>query len=134
MSNEHGEQIAYRGRKFTIEWYFDDSGYSQAREFAESLQHAEKRKLAMLFAALGDIGTIQNKTKFRYEGDKVYSFKPQPHRFLAFFFEGGKVIVTNGFTKKRDKLPANEKERALRCMKDYEIRVKASRYYDETQS
>jgi hypothetical protein len=126
-----GELIAYRGRKFTIEWYCDVSGYSQAREFAESLDDAEKRKLALLFSALGDIGRIHNKEKFRNEGDKIYAFKPQPHRFLSFFFEGGKVIITNAFTKKKDKLPPGEKEKALKCMKDYEQRVKASSYYGE---
>jgi len=78
------------GRTFTIEWYCDASGYSQAREFAEGLGDAEKRKLAVLFAAMGDIGRIQNKEKFRYEGDKIYAFKPKPHRFLSFFFEAAK--------------------------------------------
>ena len=125
------EMIAYRGRHFTIEWYVDESGHSQARDFAESLDDREQRKLVMLLTALGDLGQIRNKEKFRYEGDKIYAFKPQPHRFLAFFFQGSKVIITNAFTKKRDKLPTSEKEKALKCMKDYERRVKASRYYDK---
>jgi hypothetical protein len=124
--------IAYEGKEFTIEWYYDTAGCSQAFEFAESLSDAEKRKLATLFSALGDIGKIQNKQKFRYEGDKVYAFKPKPHRFLSFFFKGSKVIVTNAFTKKQDKLPPAEKERALKCMKDYEQRVKAGSYYGKS--
>jgi len=106
------EMIAYRGRHFTIEWYVDESGHSQARDFAESLDDREQRKLVMLLTALGDLGQIRNKEKFRYEGDKIYAFKPQPHRFLAFFFQGSKVIITNAFTKKRDKLPTSEKEKA----------------------
>jgi len=64
-------------------------------------------------------------------GDKIYAFKPKPHRFLAFFFTGGKVIITNAFAKKSDKLPPGEKDRALRCMQDYEQRVKAGSYYAE---
>jgi phage-related protein len=55
---------------------------------------------------------------------------PKPHRFLSFFFTGGKVIVTNAFTKKQDKLPATEKERALKAMQDYEQRVKTGTYYE----
>ncbi len=121
--------IAYRGRVFTIEWYCDESGESQAREFAEELSDGDKRKLAVLFVTLGDLGKIQNKEKFRHEGYKIYAFKPQPHRFLSFFFAGGKVIVTNAFTKKRDKLPPGDKDRALRCKSDYERRVKAESYY-----
>jgi len=30
-----------------------------------------------------------------------------------------KIIVTNGFTKKTDKLPVNEKELAMKYRKDY---------------
>lgn len=73
---------------------------------------------------IGDLGQIRNKEKFRNEGDKIYAFKPQPHRFLCFFFEGRKIIM-----KKQQKLPSGEKERALRCMQDYQERVKKGIYY-----
>ncbi len=46
------------------------------------------------------------------------------------FFAGNKIIVTNGFVKKQDKLPIEEKERALRCKEEYEMRVKVGIYYD----
>ncbi len=83
-----------------------------------------------LFELIGIVGQIRNKTKFNYEGDKLYAFKPQPHRYLCFFFEGQKIIVTNAFHKKTDKLPENEKDRALRTKKDYETRVKRGDYYE----
>jgi phage-related protein len=123
------EVIAYQGKEFTIEWYCDDSGYSQPLEFAERLEEGDRKKLAALLMALGDIGQLRNKENFRHEGDKIYAFKPKPHRFLAFFFEGAKVIITNAFTKKKDKLPAGEKAKAMKCMKDYQQRVKAGSYY-----
>jgi phage-related protein len=125
------EIIAYEGSQFTIEWYWDDSGYSQALQYAEALDDADRKKLAALMTVIGDIGQLRNKQKFRYEGDKIYAFKPKPHRFLAFFFAGGKMIVTNAFAKKSDKMPPGEKDRALKCMRDYEQRVKAGSYYDE---
>jgi phage-related protein len=128
-SGQPREFIAYQGKEFTIEWYFDASGQSQALEYAEGLDDEDRKKLVVLLKVLGDIGQLRNKEKFRHEGDKIYAFKPKPHRFLAFFFEGSKVIITNAFTKKRDKLPPGEKERALKCMKDYIARVKAGSYY-----
>lgn len=79
---------------------------------------------------MGDIGEIKNKTKFNNEGSKIYAFKPQPHRFLCFFFIGGKIIITNAFHKKTDKLPAGEKETALKYKKDYETRVSRGDYYE----
>jgi len=61
----------------------------------------------------------------------VYAFKPQPDRYLCFFFKGKKIIITNAFIKKTDKLPLREKERALAVIEDYEKRVKNGTYYEE---
>lgn len=87
-------------------------------------------KALKLFRMIGDTGKIRDETKFRNEGDKVYAFKPQPHRVLSFFVEGRKIIVTNAFRKKQDKLPISEKERALKCMESYKTRVKQGKYYE----
>jgi len=81
------EMIAYRGRHFTIEWYVDESGHSQARDFAESLDDREQRKLVMLLTALGDLGQIRNKEKFRYEGDKI-CFQAPTAPLFGFLFSG----------------------------------------------
>ena len=76
------------------------------------------------------MGEIHDKTKFRFEGDRIYAFKPQPERFLCFFYEGKKIIVTNGFRKKQQKLPVQEKENALMKRVSYMKRVKTGEYYD----
>jgi phage-related protein len=52
-----------------------------------------------------------------------------PERFLCFFVKGRKIVVTNAFRKKSDKLPKPEKELALKCKKDYETRTKEENYY-----
>ena len=51
--------------------------------------------------------------------DGIYAFKPQPDRYLSFFTDEKKIIVTNGFRKKTDKLPKNEKDLALKYRQDY---------------
>ena len=124
------EYIAYAGSKFTIEWYHDGKGRSQALEHFESLDTSEQRKLLMLFQLMGDFGKIHNKEKFNFEGDQIYAFKPLPHRFLCFFFTGKKVIVTNAFVKKQQRLPKNEKAKALRFKKDFEARNQGDLYYE----
>lgn len=124
------EYLAFEGVKFTIEWYFDSNGNSVALDYFESLHDDEQIKLLGLFELIGNVGEIKNKTKFRYEVDKIYAFKPQPHRFLCFFFKGQKIIVTNAFHKKTDKLPRNEKTRALDMKDDYEERIKRGDYYE----
>ena len=55
--------------------------------------------------------------------------KPQPDRFLCFFCKGKKIVVTNAFEKKQDKLPVSEKQRALGIKKNYEKRVEEGIYY-----
>jgi hypothetical protein len=59
------------------------------------------------------------------------AFKPQPDRFLCFFVVGKRIVVTNGFEKKSQKLPSGEKNRALRAKVDYETRTKKGTYYEK---
>jgi phage-related protein len=122
--------IAYQGDEFTIEWYFDSKGKSSALEYYNGLPLHQKAKLEYLFRMLGDTGKIRSEEKFRHEGDQIYAFKPMPDRFLCFFYRGSKVIVTNAFEKKQDKMPAREKEKALKLKDDYIKRCKGGTYYE----
>ena len=106
------EYIAYKGHEFQIEWYYTPKDESQSLAYYLKLPPEQRRKVMMLFRIMGETGKIREESKFRYEGDKIYTFKPQPHRFLSFFVEGRKIIVTNAFWKKQQKLPKSEKERA----------------------
>lgn len=128
--NINKEYVAFKGEKFTIEWYFSNKGKSIAYDYFENLDEESQIKLLGLFELIGNIGEIKNKTKFNYEGDKIYAFKPQPYRFLCFFFKDGKIIVTNAFYKKTNKLPKGEKERALKYKNEYERRIQRGEYYD----
>lgn len=124
------EYIAYEGEKFTIEWFFTKDGKSPSLEYYNMLDRSQKIKLLMLFKRMGDLGKIIDKTKFNNEGDKIYAFKPQPDRFLCFFVQQQKIIITNGFCKKQSKLPHNEKERALNYKDDFDKRMKRGTYYE----
>ncbi len=84
-----------------------------------------------LFQLIGEVGKILNIEKFRNEGNGIYAFKPQPDRFLCFFTKDNKIIITNGFLKRSDKLPDSEKEKALRYKKDYTDRTEKNIYYKE---
>jgi phage-related protein len=124
------EIIAYSGQAFTIEWYYDQRGRSEALEYFELLSEERQDALLVLLKRMGDAGKIFDITKFRSEGDKIYAFKPQPDRFLCFFFAGRRIIITNAFAKKSQKLPSGEKERALKAKASYELRVKGKVYYE----
>ena len=122
---------AYQGIKFTIEWYVDDKGYSQAYEFFEQSSEAEQDKIIALFRLMGDRGKIFDETKFRNEDDGIFAFKYQQNRYLCFFFKGGKIIITNAFIKKSQKMPVREKSRALSIQKNYSKRIQEGTYYEQ---
>lgn len=125
------QRIAYKGTEFTIEWFYDLKGHSQAFEYFKEQPKAKQRKLLNLFRLMGDQGKIFDETKFRNEGDGIYAFKPQPDRYLCFFFKDKKIIVTNAFIKKAQKLPQNEKDQALKTFQSYKKRVKEGSYYEK---
>ena len=125
------QYIAYKGIEYTIEWYYDVKGSSPPLEYFKQQPKEKQRKLLNLFRLMGEQGKIFDETKFRNEGEKIYTFKPQPDRYLCFFFQGKKIIITNAFTKKTQKLPQAEKELALKAYESYEKRVKKGDYYEE---
>ncbi len=123
--------IAYQGSEYTIEWYYDSRGKSKALSYYLDLSDERKRKVMSLFRLMATHAKIHDETKFRYEGTHIYAFKPQPDRYLCFFFEGKKIIVTNAFEKKVQKLREQEKDRALKAYEDYKIRVAKGTYYEK---
>lgn len=127
------QYVAYKGIEFTIEWFYDAKQRSASLEYFKKQTKEKQRKLLNLFRLMGDQGKIFDETKFRHEGDKIYAFKPQPDRYLCFFFRGKKIVVTNAFTKKTQKLPQLEKELALNARESYEKRMKEGSYYEEEE-
>jgi phage-related protein len=125
------QYLAYQGQCFRIEWYWDGNGHSQALEHFNQLDDQQKAKALSLFVRMGDFGKIFDTTKFRNEGDKIFAFKPMPDRFLSFFNVGKLIIITNAFVKKSDKLPKEEKLRALKNMMEYKRRVENGTYYKD---
>ena len=117
MENE--SNIIYEGPIFTIEWYYDKNGRSIAKEFYIKEIEELQKKFLVLVKRMGDFGKIFDKTKFRYEDDGIYAFKPQPDRYLSFFTDEKKIIITNGFRKKTDKLPKNEKALSIKYKQEY---------------
>lgn len=124
------QYIVYEGHSFTIEWYFSENGESLALDYYQSLEADQRKKFLFLLKRMGDFGKISDKTKFINEGDQIYAFKPHPERFLCFFVQDSKIVITNGFRKKQQKLPQGEKERALTYRANYQKRIKEGTYYE----
>lgn len=125
------EYIFYRGEKFQVEFYFTETGKMPAKEYLEEAALDIKLKLAALVKYIAEQGKIFDITKFRVvdSKEKIYEFKPLGHRFFNFFYEGGNIIITNGYMKKSQKVSKKDLEKARDIKKDYTYRAKGGSYY-----
>jgi len=77
-------------------------------------------KALALFKRMAEVGKIFDKTKFNKETEKLYAFKPQPHRFFCFFVKGKRIYIVSAYQKQGDKAPPQEIKRAenlrIECM------------------
>ncbi len=114
----------YEGSIFTIWGYKKESGEVPAVEFLEGLPESYQAKFASLFTQLGNQGKIYNETKFKHltGTDKIFEFKVDNGRILAFFATKRRVILTHGFVKKSSKTPRKEIVAAEKVKKEFERR------------
>jgi hypothetical protein len=100
-----GEWLIYEGARFTIEWGPAEKGCCQAQAYYQGMDVGDQARASALFARMGDQGKIFDETKFRQETDKLFVFKPQPHRFFCFFVKGKRVIIVTAYRKQGEKAP-----------------------------
>lgn len=131
--SKNEDYVFYRGEKFQVEFYFAENGNIPAKEYLEETSLDVKVKLAALVKYIAEQGKIFDVTKFRLvdSKDKIFEFKPVGHRFFNFFYEGGKIIITNGYMKKSQKVSGNDLEKARNMKKDYIRRVREGIYYEK---
>lgn len=126
------EYIFYQGEKFQVEFYFNEKGDLPAKEYFDNADRQVRIKLLALVKFMAEEGRLFDEGKFRIvdKHEKIYEFKPMAERFFNFFFEGRKIILTNAYRKKGQKVDDKELARAVNLKKDYELRVKGGAYYE----
>lgn len=130
---ENEDYVFYQGEKFQVEFYYTEKGGIPAKEYLEETSLDVKVKLSALVKYIAEQGKIFDVTKFRLvdSKNKIFEFKPVGHRFFNFFHEGGKIIITNGYMKKSQKVSGNDLEKARNMKKDYVRRVQGGSYYEK---
>ena len=127
------DYIFYQGEKLQVEFYFTETGEMPAKEYLEKESLEVKVKLAALVKYIADHGGLFNKTKFRKvdSKEKIFEFKPTNHRFFSFFYEGQKIIITNAYRKKTQKVNKRNLEKVRNMKITYTGRVKEGGYYEK---
>lgn len=123
--------VLYRGRVFQVEFYFTEKGQLPAREYFDASDRPIQVKLLALVKYMAENGRLFDQTKFRMvdKKERIYEFKPMTERFFNFFYEGRKIIITNAYRKKGQKVDSRALDKAINLKKDYELRVEGGGYY-----
>lgn len=113
--------IVYSGKQRTIEYAVMENGKMPAKEFFHSLSDNDQRRLYALFQLFGDTGRIRNREHFKkIEGAEFFEFKRFSLRMVCFMESKGRLVLTHGFIKKKDKIPPEEIVKARRIKAEYQ--------------
>lgn len=101
--------IVCTGAQRTIEYAVLADGSMPARDSLESLTPRDKARVLVLFERLAEHGRIASREQFKkVEGTEFWEFKRFQTRVICFFLPKGRVILTNGFIKKRDRIDPSD--------------------------
>ena len=99
-----------------VVYFVTESGRRPVQEFVESLSVHAKRKFVYTVELLESFGRGLTFPHVKYIGDEIFELRFKGSegavRVLYFFFDGKTAVLTNGFLKKTNKIPKNEKETA----------------------
>ncbi len=109
--------------KIEVYFYETPDGKEPVREFLDSLDLKMKAKMVRTISLLRDNGNELRDPVSKSLGDGIFELRAQMGnnitRVLYFFFIGNRAILTNGFTKKTQKTPPGEIDRAKRYRAEF---------------
>ena len=99
--------------KISCFYYVTESNKSPVRDFIDSLDARSQRKFFFVKTLLEEFGNRLPQPHAKYIEDGIFELRFYGQegsiRILYFFFLNDKVIFTNGFIKKTEKVPQREK-------------------------
>ncbi|MDO4183377.1 MAG: type II toxin-antitoxin system RelE/ParE family toxin [Coriobacteriia bacterium] len=101
---------------FQIDYCQVDDGHRPAEEFIDGLEPKMRAKVFGRLELLEEYGNRLGMPYSRHLGDGIYELRTVQGsnitRILYFFFVGNRILLTHGFTKKTQKTPKREINRA----------------------
>lgn len=108
---------------YTTYYFKTESGKVPVKEFIDSLDYKTQRKFFYVKALLEKFGYKLPLPHAKYVGDEIFELRfsgiEGSVRILYFFFHQDKIIFTNGFIKKSNRLPKKEKLIAMERMRAF---------------
>ncbi len=108
---------------FEVEFYQSANGREPVKDFLLSLDKKLRAKMMDTIALLQDNGYELREPYSKYLSDGIFELRAKVGsditRVLYFFFVDRRIILTNGFIKKKQKTPSGELEKAKRYRTDF---------------
>lgn len=106
-----------------VDFYYKSTGICPVQEYLDSISPKLRAKTMRTIMLLEEFGTELRMPYSENIGDGIFELRSivgnDITRVLYFFMEGNTAILTNGFTKKTQKTPTNEIEKAKKYRSDY---------------
>ncbi|MDP3042547.1 MAG: type II toxin-antitoxin system RelE/ParE family toxin [Candidatus Omnitrophota bacterium] len=104
-------------------YFKSESGRCPVKEFIEALDRYSQRKFFFVVDLLSEFGRRLPEPHAKFIGNDIFELRFRgvegSIRIMYFFFHHDEVVLTNGFIKKTDKTPANQKKLAIDRRKAY---------------
>lgn len=111
---------------YSIKIYEDRYGKSEIKEYIRNLRQntckdskIKFNKIISYMRILSENGLSIGEPYIKYLGDEIWELRPLRDRILFGCWNNNKFILLSIFTKKTQKTPKNEIEKAKRLLKDY---------------
>lgn len=115
-------------KQFKCVYFETDAGRIPVKGFIDSLHERTQQKFFNVVDMLAEYGKSLPKPHADGLGDDIYELRfigiEGKIRVFYFFYDGSKIVLTNGFIKKTQKAPRKEIDTAKKRMKAYFERKK----------
>lgn len=113
--------------EYEVIFYCKPNGREPVREFLDALPSKLRSESLSDLTILAEMGPALRMPHSRHLRQGVFELRIQAEgdnaRIFYFFYQRGKIVVTNDFMKKTRKTPLRELERAFRYKRDWEKRA-----------
>ena len=107
----------------TVDFYHFEDGTNPIDPYLNKLDPKMRAKVFRAMELLEEFGTDLRMPHSEHIEDGIFElrvkFGSNIERVLYFFYVGNKAVMTNGFSKKQQKIPRNELKIAKERRKDY---------------
>lgn len=109
--------------RYNVIFYETPNGKQPAREFLDGLEPKMRAKMLRTIQMAADNGTDLREPYSKPLEDGIFELRAKVgsdiSRTLYFFYTGKQIVLTNGFVKKTQKTPENEKKLAKKYRADF---------------